>query len=333
MKKALLLFGLVAMAWTVLPTGDALARCGKRCRASKKNKEQATKFCQDYVKKNPGAACKVDKRVCPRGYYAARKFKGKGTNYSSCVKGAKVGNRRKAKSDQNREQAQKFCKDWSARHKKRCIVDARACPTGYYAVKKFRGFGKNYSACVPGKKTKRVKEVTKKIRDKTSALRPVVIGVKTWFESVKKAAGPFRRLSPQVIKILQPHYKVDLRKVRWAMSKKVPAHGLSYCYDIMFHPSRRPNIARQLRTNKWVNESDWIVLAHELKHADQCYQWGGKNNYVRKAAMAYIGTGVKKPFRRNPKSYEVPKEAKFEKEAYAYDDVVSARTWHKAQRI
>lgn len=333
MKKALLLSAFVFLAWSGLPAPEADAKCGPRCRASRENKAQAERFCRDYIEKNPGAACKVDKRICPRGFFAAKKFKGRGTNYSACVKGKKVGNRREAKSEQNYNDARKFCADWSARHKKRCIVDARACPRGYYAAKKFRGFGKNYSACVPGKKVERVKENVKRVRNATSAARPIVVGVKAWFESVKKAAGPFRSLPRYAIDILQPHYKVDLRKVRWAMSKKVPATGLAYCYQIMFHPTKAAKIDEQIISGRWRSKRDWEILAHELKHADQCYLWGGKNNYVRKAAMAYIGTGVKKPFRRNSKSYEVPKEAKFEKEAYAYDDVVSARTWHKAQRI
>ena len=113
-----------------------------------------------------------------------------------------------------------FVKNYASRHKVTWKVDKRICPKDFLGRKKVRGFGTNYSCCVPGKKGNRVVHVAKKTANALSAARPVVLAVKAWFASVKKAADTFQPLPPRVIQILQPHYKVDLRNVRWAMSPR-----------------------------------------------------------------------------------------------------------------
>jgi len=65
------------------------ARCDRKCE-SQKNKDAATKFCSNYTKIHQGSECKVDERVCPKGHIAEKKWKGKGINYSACIKGSKV---------------------------------------------------------------------------------------------------------------------------------------------------------------------------------------------------------------------------------------------------
>ena len=61
----------------------------KRKAASDANKKAAQEYCKVYEKKYKDKECKVDVRVCPKGWRADKKFKGKGTNYSACVRGKK----------------------------------------------------------------------------------------------------------------------------------------------------------------------------------------------------------------------------------------------------
>jgi hypothetical protein len=62
----------------------------KRSDHSAKNKKLAQDYCKVFEKKYPKKECKVDKRICPKGWVADKKFKGRGTNYSSCVRGRKT---------------------------------------------------------------------------------------------------------------------------------------------------------------------------------------------------------------------------------------------------
>ena len=62
----------------------------KRADHSKANKKAAQEYCQLYMETFSGKKCVVDKRVCPKGYVADKKFKGRGTNYSACVNGKKM---------------------------------------------------------------------------------------------------------------------------------------------------------------------------------------------------------------------------------------------------
>ncbi|HMR07396.1 MAG TPA: hypothetical protein PKA88_16560 [Polyangiaceae bacterium] len=82
--------GLIVIALAILfvaPRADA--RCDRKCE-SEKNKAAATAYCAQYQADHPDKECKVEKRVCSKGYVAAKKWKGQGTNYSACVKGKKA---------------------------------------------------------------------------------------------------------------------------------------------------------------------------------------------------------------------------------------------------
>jgi hypothetical protein len=64
----------------------------KRGHASAQNKRLANDYCKVFRKKFPKKQCKVDKGWCPKGYIADKSFKGKGQNYSACIKGSKLKN-------------------------------------------------------------------------------------------------------------------------------------------------------------------------------------------------------------------------------------------------
>ncbi len=154
---------LAALVLTFTLSNDAFA--GKKRRAaSAANKAAATKFCNEYKSTNPGASCIVDKRTCPRGYVAERKWKGKGTNYSACVKGKKSerGKKRRAEkkalSQEHKAAAEKYC---ASRKGVECKVvkgNIAGCGKGWTKAKTFRGRGDDYLACELTKRAKGTKE-------------------------------------------------------------------------------------------------------------------------------------------------------------------------------
>lgn len=144
----LLLMGLVASP----------AAASKRSDASAENEAAATKFCATYRANNPGTECKVDKRTCPKGYVAERKWKGKGTNYSACVKGKKSerGDKRKAEKEdvaaEHKRQAEALCREKRTEGLECKVVRANVLGCGGKSWKKEdkfdnQGTGKDYLAC------------------------------------------------------------------------------------------------------------------------------------------------------------------------------------------
>ncbi len=135
----------------------------KRKEASAANKAAAEKFCQEYRAANPGAACKVDKRTCPKGYVAERKWKGKGINYSACVQGKKR-QRSEKKKEQGEDAARAWCAEYSASSGESCefVKTAHQCPKGYRRYTRIKNSNiRNYKICVKGKKTLKKKQVVK----------------------------------------------------------------------------------------------------------------------------------------------------------------------------
>ena len=142
----------VMVTWTT--SAEALCVGKKRKRASAKNKAAAAAFCKKYIADNPGAACKVDKRICPRGYVARKKWKGCGTNYSACVKGSKL-TRGKQRRAQGAAEAKAWCAKYSRTSGEECryVKTGAICPKGFRRYTKLKAGGiRNYKICVRGKK-------------------------------------------------------------------------------------------------------------------------------------------------------------------------------------
>ncbi len=139
-------------AWAT--NAEAICVGKKRKAASRKNKEAAEKFCKQYVADNPGVSCKVDKRICPKGYVAQKKWKGCGINYSACVKGKKT-TRLKKRREQGRDEARQWCESYTKTSGEACryVKTGAVCPKGFrhYTKVKHRGM-RNYKICVRGKK-------------------------------------------------------------------------------------------------------------------------------------------------------------------------------------
>jgi len=146
----------LAMAFVWTASADARALCvgKKRKSASAKNRAAASDYCRRYKAKNPGAECIVDKRICPRGYAAKKKFRGCGANYSSCVKGRKIPTL-KDRKNKGKEKAAAWCNTYSSETGKSCkyVKTARMCPRGYRRYTKVKGAKiRNYKICVVGDK-------------------------------------------------------------------------------------------------------------------------------------------------------------------------------------
>ena len=106
------------------------------------NKADAQARCKWLEKNRSPIKCKVDKRVCPSGYYADRKYKKGGKNWSACVSKA-------SKSKWNKKQAQKACNVAAKSGLKGCTVFPKhICPAGWFHIKHVRGEGENHSACL-----------------------------------------------------------------------------------------------------------------------------------------------------------------------------------------
>jgi hypothetical protein len=118
----------------------------KRYNNSQDNKSEAEAYCKQISQS--GQYCVVKKRSCGIGLTALKKFKGKGINYSACGKSARAEG-----SEKNKSEADAFCKALNSAAIKflTCKVDKRSCPSGYKALKKYKGKGVNYSVCVKAK--------------------------------------------------------------------------------------------------------------------------------------------------------------------------------------
>jgi hypothetical protein len=119
----------------------------KRAKGTESNKAQAEAYCEKIRKS--GQKCKVGKRSCGIGWKRAKSFKGKGTNFHACVE-----TNRKAASNANKDEAQKYCDELNKVAGKflHCQVDkGNRCGTKGKALKKFKGKGRNSVACVKAK--------------------------------------------------------------------------------------------------------------------------------------------------------------------------------------
>ncbi len=155
-RTTYLLIASFAVTFIWIANADARKLCigKKRKRGSAANRSAAADFCHQYKTKNPGTACIVDKRICPRGYVAKKKFRGCGTNYSSCVKGRKIPTLAD-RANKGKNRAANWCKTYSAKTGTSCkyVKTGRACPRGYRRYTKVSGAKiRNYKICVPGKK-------------------------------------------------------------------------------------------------------------------------------------------------------------------------------------
>ena len=164
----------LAVAFVWISNANAICLGKQRRKASAKNSAAASAYCREYKAKNPNGTCIVDRNFCPKRYVAAKKFKGCGINYASCVKGSKISkfknslkkgfknvvknkvrNKIKDKTAKGRAKAAAWCKIYSRTTGMSCkpVKTGRMCPRGYRRFTKLKGRKfRNYKICIKGRK-------------------------------------------------------------------------------------------------------------------------------------------------------------------------------------
>jgi hypothetical protein len=93
-------------------------------------------------------------------------------------------------------------------------------------------------------------------------------------------AGQTRYALPPVYQeILAPHYpRADLAKVRFAFSDQQPPHNATTDCDVIYFN----DLTYVLALARADPNANWIWLLHELEHAEQCAEAGGRERYAKR---------------------------------------------------
>jgi len=325
MSRSTLVCCAVLLAVTASWVSPSMALCGAKC-ANKKSEDKAKSQCSAYLQdsKNRGR-CKVSKGVtCATRYgkwrQIAKYYKAPGVIWYACVPKGELEAIHKA-------DATATCKQYLADHKgEKCWTREVACGTGKYSIGKFGSTfsGTVYHACRDHEKG----DAGKKIANTVDTVRPVVASVRAWFSAVADSATtPWRKLPRRTRRILQSHYDYPLTNIRYAMARKVPLDGLTWCYKVMFNSKNDRGLDIKIKNERWGENdySQWEVLVHELLHGAQCARWGGEKIYVSKAAGDYIKVVGKKG--------DINKNAKMEREAYKHAPDIAKATWNEIRAL
>ena len=153
-----------------------------------KNEDNAKKYCQDMMKKNPDYECKVSSwRGCGPGWTLDKEFRGSGKDYFAC-KRTKFHEKREEGSKEHLEKAEADC-DRIKKNGTSCKVERLAnCGRGWKRVKRYTGMGKDYSVCVPGSRFVDALKVMGKLA-KRLALAPLELHNRTCKAMQKKIPG------------------------------------------------------------------------------------------------------------------------------------------------
>lgn len=141
--KALLKITLTALGLfgaTLFLTNVADAKCGSRCKASKKRYAKARKDCKQFSKIHK-VPCVVQVSPCMYGWKKIRIYKGLGKNYRTCAK-------KDVLIKANRKKAEIACSAYRKNMKRPCKVKkGSVCGIGWKTLRVY-GHGSNkFRAC------------------------------------------------------------------------------------------------------------------------------------------------------------------------------------------
>lgn len=256
-----------------------------------KNEDNAKKYCQDMMKKNPDYECKVSSwRGCGPGWTLDKEFRGSGKDYFAC-KRTKFHEKREEGTEEHLRKAEADCvkirKDGTP-----CKVERLVnCGMDWKKVRRYSGLGKNYSVCVPGNRfidaMVAVGDGAKKVVNVFTSLTFLVNSYNVYFSVVGKNTTKYK-FDKYFIDKYQKYYSVNLDTIRYANWHKGPtklfkAAAITDCYTIYFKPDNGMlEYVRQNKSGGKVNSGQEQLLLHEITHCEQCKKIGGRNNFAMK---------------------------------------------------
>jgi hypothetical protein len=124
--------------------------------------------------------------------------------------------------------------------------------------------------------------------------RVVPPGIREWWASIEnQGRGRLFTLPPQLIRILQPHYKIDLNKVGIAQGINTGDSTNAVTIDSNMYFPRNINFMNDIDGNgKPRDRGDLHWLLHELEHTVQYMVAGGRDQFIYKYITQQFLTAI-----------------------------------------
>ncbi len=253
-------------------------------------KDEAQRYCSQY-KTSTRQHCNVEKCPCGVGQKILKKFKRSGMKRGYCVCVSKF-----VKKSDNRARAEQACDSYEDKYGEECLVSSRNCPRGMIPVAKYRGGPRvKYSACRDKNGPERFKKFSNEMNQIMPQALLLVNSYKAFFKRIKNKADRLTPLPMATRRALQRYFpKVNLERVRIGYSSRATSAGITDCHRIYF---KHEYNAKNIRGGRITR-----LLLHELYHAQQCSQWGGRNRYAMKW-FRNLAPGVVRGLKRNHEKF------------------------------
>jgi hypothetical protein len=176
-------------------------------------------------------------------------------------------------AEENRQKALDRCETYRNKFGRQCKVSKRHCPTGWIALEKYGGGPMvKFAACRQKQTAERAKDVTDKLLWMNAPNQRRLTEYRSLFRWIHEKADGLTPLPSSTRAALQHDYQVNLDNVRIAHSSRTGGGCITDCKKIY--------CSRVAFVNGVRSGSISRLLLHELVHAEQCRQWGGRNRYA-----------------------------------------------------